>query len=161
LRPGESLLYTDDIGFVQLDDRGNPVLSLPPIMADKQTFFADGTWRKPKNFTPRFVRVFLRGAGGGGGAGAELASATVAWGGGGGGGGCCLVRDFLASDVTDTVVVDVGTGGTAGAPGSAGAAGGDGGAGGSSTFGSYMTAYGGGGGAGGAISAATTSAGGG
>lgn len=91
---------------------------------DFQTFTANGTWNKPAG-TPddAMVRIHAIGGGGGGGAGGSD---------GGGGGGAGIVRVMRAGDVTSTVAVTIGA---AGAVENAG---------GTTSFGSYLIAYGGG-----------------
>ena len=101
--------------------------------ADAQIFTADGTWTKPA--TAKLVYVEMWGAGGGGGGGGTNVS-----GGTGGGGGAYVSRIFSVSDLTSTAVVTVGTGGTGGAAQNSGSPGG------TSSFGTYLFAYGGGGG---------------
>ena len=99
---------------------------------------ATEVWTKPANVTASStVKVQVWGAGGGGGSGT---AASGNWAGGGGGGGY-VENTFLASSLTATVTVTVGKGGNAGAVGS------------SSSFGTYLTAYGGG--AGGSAGAST------
>ncbi len=108
-----------------------------------QTFSSSGTWTKPGGIT--FVRVICVGAGGTGGGGAGGSAGTQRGGGGGGGGGARNESIFLASDLTSTVTVTVGAAGAAGTGGSSGQ-GTDGAIGGTTSFGSYLSAYGGGGG---------------
>ena len=102
---------------------------------DVQTYTMAGSssWTKPSGVST--VMVILCGAGGGGGGGSTSLKS-----GSGGGGGAHVERFFLASDLTSTVTVTVGTGGSGGPAGSSG------GFGSASSFGSY--AYAGGGGVG-------------
>ena len=102
---------------------------------DVQTYTMAGSssWTKPSGVST--VMVILCGAGGGGGGGSTSLNS-----GSGGGGGAHVERFFLASDLTSTVTVTVGTGGSGGPAGSSG------GFGSASSFGSY--AYAGGGGVG-------------
>lgn len=122
--------------------------------ASVTNFSSSGTWTKPAGVTT--VTVELWGGGGGGGSGRK--GSVNADGGAGGGGGAYVTRTFPASDISSTVSVTLGTGGAGGAAQAAdntvGNAGGDGV---SSTFGSYLTAYGGGGGQGGIDGAGSTS----
>lgn len=102
------------------------------------------TWTKPTNPTPNFVYVLAWGGGGGGGAGGSGPNGGNSEGGAGGGGGAHERGLFRASDLSSTVTVTVGSGGlggtgvtfggTAGKPGQ------------TTSFGSYLKAYGGGGG---------------
>lgn len=119
-------------------------------VGDLQTFSASGagTWTKPTDFTPKFVKVILIGAGGGGGSGAKTSYGSRACsGGGGGGGGVYIEKIFNAADLGATVSVNVGAGGTGGASQTSTASNGNvGNVGGNTTFGTYLTAYGGAGG---------------
>lgn len=98
-------------------------------------FTASGTWTKPVGL-PDDAEVFVEAWGGGGGGGDSGASIRSA----GGGGGSYVCRKLRAGDLMSSVSVTVGAGGAKGTNGTAGATGG------SSSFGSYLTAYGGGGG---------------
>lgn len=98
-------------------------LSIQNGVLNEQVFNSSGTWTKPDDMpTGAIVEVWLWGGGGGGNSNS------------GGGGGAGIVKQFDIGDLTGTVSVTVGAGGTAGTNG------------GTSTFGSYLSAYGGGGG---------------
>jgi hypothetical protein len=109
--------------------------SLPNI----QVFTSSGTWTAPPGANT--VEVWLMAGGGGGASGENSASSAVAAGGGGGGGGAKSYHKFIASDLTSTVPITVGSGGAGAAAISAtstpGAVGSNGG---SSSFGSYLQA---------------------
>lgn len=111
------------------------------IDPDVQTFAGDGTWTKPANC--KQVRVILIGGGGGGGSGMYGTTGSQC-GGGGGSGGQYVVKDFVASALTATVSVTVGTGGAGGvAVSTNGYNGKDGADGGTTSFGTYAKALGG------------------
>jgi len=116
------------------------------------------------NYTPtagaRLILVRAVGAGGGGGSGACVASGTACSGGGGGGGGAYAEGLFDPAALTAPVAVTVPSGGSGGIGVGAASNGNPGGVGGSTTFGTYLTAYGGGGGAGGGTAAAASGGGG-
>ncbi len=99
-----------------------------------QAFTGNGTWTKPTNLSGNELVLVQMWGGGGAGGGVTTATGT----GGGGGGGAYVSGNFRASDLTSTVTVTVGAV-TAGTNNAANA-------GNSSTFGTYLTAYGGGGG---------------
>ena len=123
-----------------------------------QEFASSGTWTKPSGAT--FVMVELWGAGGGGGSGARRPTGNFS-GGAGGGGGAHVKYMFKASDLTSTVSVTIGAGGAGGAALTEVNDGNPGSVGGSTTFGSYLTAYGGGGGSRGSNSSGAGGTGGG
>lgn len=100
-----------------------------------QTFTSSSTWYKPSQ-TSSSSSVFVE-CWGAGGAGAGSDSTNTR--GGGGGGGAYLSKKFIASELSSTVTVTIGSGGL-------GVLDGSGNAGGNTTFGSYLTSYGGGGG---------------
>jgi len=162
LAAGESVSWTEGRGWTRFNSNGSPVILGNTGPVDVQTFSTAGsnTWTKPTAFVPTQVLVKIWGPGGGGGGGGSVVFTTACKGGAGGGGGACAVKYFLASELSSTEVVSIGSGGSSG-NGNLSAAGTSGGNGTVSTFGSYLSAYGGGGGAGGAISGATTQSGGG
>ncbi len=108
-----------------------------------QTFTSNDTWTKPSGAL--MVEVYFIGAGGGGSSGAR--DTTTASGGGGGGGGGFGFKRFVASGLSATEAIVVGSGGTGGAaqnsnnPGNAGNDGGD------SSFGTNLSVADGGKGA--------------
>ncbi len=105
---------------------------------DYQAFTSSGTWTKPVVTSSSMTTVQCWGAGGGGGASNRR---------GGGGGGSFVQWTKLTSALGSTETVTIGSGGATNA------------AGGSTTFGSWLTAYGGG--AGGTSSGASAPGGGG
>jgi hypothetical protein len=104
--------------------------------ANRQVFTASGTWTKPTGFGANAV-VFIEVWGGGGSGGRYGSSAQYAAGGGGGG---YSFRWVPLSSLGATVAVTVGAGGAA----ISGLT--DGAAGGTSSFGTWVSAYGGAGG---------------
>lgn len=111
--------------------------------SNRQLFATSGTWYKPTTLSgDETVLIQLWGAGGGGGGNGTSAGANESC--GGGGGGSYNEIKVRASQLSSTVAVTIGAGGAGGvgvgATGSAGAVGG------TTTFGSYVSAYGGGGG---------------
>jgi len=98
-----------------------------------QTFTASGTWNKPASGGIALIEAW--GAGGGGRGNA----ANTYYVGSGGGGGGYRYRIMALGDLTSTVSVTIGLGGSGGTNA-------NGTNGGSSSFGSYLTAYGGQGG---------------
>lgn len=113
---------------------------VPGTGADYQSFTSSGTWTKPTTGITASSLIIVEMWGGGGGGGGTAASGVSSGGGAGGGGGAFTRDIFLASSVTGTVTVTIGTAGTAGAIATNGSAGGN------TLFGSYATTYGGGGG---------------
>ncbi|MGU9981452.1 hypothetical protein ACJ4V0_15560 [Phreatobacter sp. HK31-P] len=98
---------------------------------DYQAFTASGTWTKPAGLTGNEIVVIEAwGAGGGGGMTGGDGNGP------GGGGGAYTRRDMRAADLPGTVSVTIGAGG-AGRASFGGATNG-----GTTTFGSYVTAYG-------------------
>lgn len=88
------------------------------------------TWNKPTGLVRAVIKVW-----GAGGSGARNTSDA-----GGGGGGSYSEREYLATDLSGTETVTIGTGGASRTATNNGAAGGD------SSFGTKVIAYGGGGG---------------
>lgn len=121
-----------------LTSNGTSWISAAISSASVQAFTSSGTWTKPAN--AQFVLVEVWGAGGGGGR--PTAGATNPAG-GAGGGGAYNYEMFLASQLDGSVSVTIGAGGIGAA-----ANGTSGNNGGSTSFGSYVFAYGGGGGQG-------------
>lgn len=106
--------------------------SLVP-QANYQVFTANGTWTKPSNVTANsLVLIQMWGAGGGGGGTGSFIN-----GGTGGGGGLCLYIAILASLLTATEAITIGT------PGAGGVGESNGSPGGNTSFGSLFTANGG------------------
>lgn len=104
---------------------------------DLQVFTNSGTWTKPTGSKLVFVKII--GGGGGGGGGYPMSTGT---GGGGGGGGGCREVLMLASELTATVSVTVGSAGSGGSSGNSGSSGN------TSYFGALYAGGGGGGGVG-------------
>lgn len=107
---------------------------------DYQAFTASGTWTKPPGIgADAVVIVQIIGAGGGGGAGRGSGRYAV-----GGAGGGCLRYIGLASSLSATVAVTIGSGGAGAVRSSDGST--DGSAGGTTSFGAYAVLPGGDGG---------------
>jgi hypothetical protein len=97
---------------------------------NKKVFYASGvnsyqTWQKPLN--ARFVHFFVLGSGSGGGGGASGGSGTARRGGGSGASGGHVIAAFPASQIPDTLFINVATGGNGGVGGASPTAGGNGG----------------------------------
>ena len=87
-----------------------------------QVFYQSGYWVKPRGISMVFITAI--GAGGGGGGGTPSATNTASSG-GGGGGSAAITRVVLpASVITETLRVNVGTGGSGGGSASGGGTGG-------------------------------------
>jgi hypothetical protein len=128
----------------------NPVISRADLPGPTyQDFLTSGTWTKPAGLTGNeLVTIQLWAGGGGGGSGGSGANGT-----GAGGGGSYNELKIKSGSLSSTVSVTIGAGGT---PGNSG---------GTTSFGSYVSAYGGalgfgnsggGGGGGGQTSAGTS-----
>jgi hypothetical protein len=97
-------------------------------------------WNKPILFTPKLVVVYLCGGGGGGGSGRKGASTNNA-GGGGGTGAELVCAYFDPFNISDQVIVSIGSGGSGGSSQTTDSTNGNLGSDGTaSTFGSYITA---------------------
>ena len=83
------------------------------VLVQDFTTVGTSTWTKPS--WAKRVKVIVVSGGGGGASGRRGATTTARGGGGGGGGSSITVVDFLASQLPDTVSVNVGAGGTGGA----------------------------------------------
>lgn len=130
-----------------------------PLQMSVSVFGASATWTKPTN--AKRVRVQIWGGGGGGGGGARTASGTLGAGGGGGGSGSFVDVTFDANYLGATETVTIGSAGSGGASAATDSTnGGAGSAGGTTTFGSWLTAYGGANGSGGTQGATVTGTGG-
>ena len=95
----------------------------------RSIFYAGGTnswqiWQKPQN--AKFVHFFVLGSGSGGGGGGSGSIGTNRRGGGSGASGGHVIALFNASQVPDTLFIEVGAGGAGGAGGASPSAGGDG-----------------------------------
>ena len=98
--------------------------------ANKRVFYASGvnsfqTWQKPLN--AKFVHFFVLGSGSGGGGGAGAGGGTARRGGGSGASGGHVIGIFTASQIPDTLFINVATGGAGGVGGASPTAGGAGG----------------------------------
>lgn len=116
-------------------DQATAKTTLGITVPNQQTFNSSGTWTKPSSGT--YAKVQVWGAGGGGGGGGGFGS--------GGGGGSYKEATFLLSALGATETV------TLNAAGAGGTGTNNGGNGGTSTFGSWITAYGGTGGNGSSV----------
>lgn len=114
------------------------------------SYLSSGTYSFSVPVWAKALRVKVCGGGGGGGGGSGATAGTNRGSGGGGGGGSCSEQTLNASEITSPVTVIVGSGGVASA-GAASTQTVNGIAGSSSTFGTWLIAYGGGGGMGGAL----------
>jgi hypothetical protein len=114
------------------------------VTPNVQVFTSSGTYLWSSSYT--FIEVFICGGGGQGANGIVGSTGQIGtgaehdWGGSGGGGGACQHTIFNGSDIGGNVTVTIGVGGGTGGAGGVGSQGL------SSTFGSFLTAYGGGGG---------------
>ena len=133
-------LHTQSAGWGGTESNISPIISTFTL-----DLYPDGNaiWVKPAG--AKRVKVTAVGGGGGGGSGEKDPSAgNTARGGGGGGGGGHSSEIFNADDLTNTVLVSIGSGGMGGSNISSG--GSPGLAGSSSKFGSVLLAQGGAGG---------------
>jgi hypothetical protein len=122
---------------------------------NKRVFYTSGTdsfqtWQKPLN--AKFVHFFVLGSGSGGGGGASGGSGTARRGGGSGASGGHVIAAFPASQIPDTLFINVATGGIGGNGGGSGTTGatkgangyrGSGGGGGGSTLNTFASGAGG------------------
>lgn len=136
-----STINTLNVGTVNATSSINLNGTMLALSATSTTYTATSsphTWTKPNNAKKVFVEIW--GAGGGGGG----AKSTVAspFSGGSGGGGAYNSAWYNADNLSSTVTITIGVGG-AGGVGVTPTAGSIGG---TTTFGSYLSAYGGGGG---------------
>jgi hypothetical protein len=148
--------YNPTLGLWDVSFFGEPLEPTTSIFTSSETFVVP--------IGAKVVEVTCIGGGGGGGGGARNVSGD---GGGSGGGGGGLSRYlFRAEDLggADALIsITIGTGGTAGAATASGTtalSGNNGVSGGTTSFGSYLLAYGGGAGLGGTTTARTGGAGG-
>lgn len=109
--------------------------------ANYQVFTSNGTWVKPSSGNMVIIEAW-----GGGGGGGNLYGSGSKSGAGGGGGGAYARRIIPLSAIPGNVTVVVGAGGVGGVPDGNVEHGSSGNNGASSTFGTYLTAFGGGGG---------------
>ena len=77
-----------------------------------QVFYQSGSWIKPQGIT--MISITAISAGGGGAGGATNSSANNRSGGGGGGGGCLTRLIIPEIFITDSLIINVGTGGAGG-----------------------------------------------
>jgi hypothetical protein len=126
------IMYPGEVRLVQCDGTAFYTVVLDVFY---RTFTSSATFTTPPGYGA--FGGFLYGGGGGGG----RSSTTSDYGGGGGGGGACVPFTIQSSLVSSSVSITVGAGGTGATlalyPGTAG---------GTTSFGSYVSAYGGGGG---------------
>ena len=99
------------------------VYNLANIDYKTNVFYSSGSWTIPQGVS--MVSILAVGAGGGGGGGVTNTSANARSGGGGGGSGAMTRIVIPAICITDTLVINIGTGGAGGA--SNGGTGGNGG----------------------------------
>ena len=97
---------------------------------NKRVFYAAGinsfqTWQKPLN--AKFVHFFILGSGSGGGGGAGAGGGTSRRGGGSGASSGHVIAAFPASQIPDTLFINVATGGNGGNGGASPSTGGAGG----------------------------------
>lgn len=143
-----SIEWQDGLGWIKTRKDGTQeTINWDSNFVHISTYSVSGTytWTKPASPDPNFVYVLAWGGGGGGGAGGAGPNGGNGSGGGGGGGGAHERGLFKADSLSNTVIVTIGSGGvggigasnfggTAGSPGQ------------TTSFGSYLKAYGGGGG---------------
>jgi hypothetical protein len=78
-------------------------------------FYQSGSWIKPQGIT--MISITAIGAGGGGGGGATNTSANARSGGGGGGSGSITRLTIPEMFITDSLIINIGTGGNGGTAG--------------------------------------------
>lgn len=93
------------------------VFNVSDNSAINQVFYTKGntdwqTWNKPQN--AKFISIFCLGSGGGGGAGQAGSGSTTRRGGGGGGSAGLSIGMFSASQIPDTLFLQVAAGGLGG-----------------------------------------------
>lgn len=135
-----STQYTLNVGNINATSTITVNGSSVPLAATSTTYTATTTthtWTKP--LTAKKVLVEIWGAGGG--SGGITSTIAVLHSSGAGGGGAYNYKWFDASELSSTVTITIGVGGIPGTISPSA-----GGVGGTTTFGSYLSAYGGGGG---------------
>ena len=148
-------MYTGECRLVQCTGTAFFSVVVSPFFA---TFTTTSTFIQPPGYTSIYCAAW--GGGGGGGGGEGQSSGNDTYGGGGGGGGARNFSTITAPAPGTSITATIGAGGTAGT-GRTNLGALAGGIGGTTSFGSYVFAYGGGGGTGGSGGTATAGGGGG